>query len=144
MEERFKTFTTLITDISRKIRKIKNEEIEIFNLKAPHVSCIYYLYINGDMTSKELTDLTDEDKANVSRSIEYLEKNGFITCNSDTQKRYRAPLLLTEKGKEVGEYIVNKVDTYLEKASRGITEEMRINMYDSLILISKNLDTISD
>lgn len=144
MEERFKTFTTLITDISRKIRKIKNEEIEIFNLKAPHVSCIYYLYINGDMTSKELTDLTDEDKANVSRSIEYLEKNGFITCNSDTQKRYRAPLLLTEKGKEVGEYIVNKIDTYLEKASRGITEEMRKNMYDSLILISKNLDTISD
>lgn len=144
MEERFKTFTTLITDISRKIRKIKSEEIEIFNLKAPHVSCVYYLYINGGMTSKELSDIADEDKANISRSIEYLEKNGFISCGSDSHKRYRAPLILTEKGKEVGEYIVKKIDSYLEKAGKGISDEMRKNMYESLILINKNLDSISN
>lgn len=142
MEERFQTFTTPITDISRKIRKIKSEEIEVFNLKAPHVSCLYYLYINGNMTAKELSDVADEDKANISRSIEYLENNGFISCDSSSPKRYRALLKLTEKGNDVGEYIVKKIESYLEKASKGISDEMRKTMYECLFLIDKNLDTI--
>ena len=44
MIERFETFTVLITKISRSIRKIKTEEMAKFNLKSPHVSCLYYLF----------------------------------------------------------------------------------------------------
>ena len=43
MEERYKSFTVLISGISRSIRRIKTEEMAEFNLKSPHVSCLYYL-----------------------------------------------------------------------------------------------------
>ena len=43
MEERFETFTVLITRISRSIKRIKADEMADFELKGPHVSCLYYL-----------------------------------------------------------------------------------------------------
>lgn len=142
MQERFKTFTVLISKISRSIRKIKTEEMDEFNLKSHHVSCLYYLYKSESLTAKELCDICGEDKAALSRSIEDLETNGYIECDSNLKKRYRSALTLTEKGKKVGEGIAQKIDEILAKASAGLSEENRIILYDSLTLISNNLEKL--
>ena len=144
MQERFKTFTVLITKINRSIRRIKTEEMAEFNLKSPHVSCLYYLYKAQTLTAKELCDICEEDKAAVSRSIEYLETNGYVTCNSKMQKRYRTPLELTEKGREIGARIVERIDRILGAASEGLDEAERLVMYRSLALISENLQKICE
>ena len=144
MQERFQTFTVLIARLNRCIRKIKTEEMAGFNLKSPHVSCLYYLYKSDSLTSKELCDICEEDKANISRSIEYLEKNGYLVCKSKTEKRYKSPLVLTEKGRETGEYIVRKIDAILDSVSEGIPEEHRAIMYRSLSVICDNLQKICD
>ena len=47
MDSRFETFTVLITRISRSIKRIKAEEMASFQLKGPHVSCLFYLYRGG-------------------------------------------------------------------------------------------------
>ena len=144
MEERFETFTALVTGISRAIRKIKNEEMVEFHLKGPHVSCLYYLYKGGALTAKELSELCEEDKANISRSIEFLEKNGYLVCRSKTEKRYKSPLVLTEKGREAGAHIVRKIDAILESVSEGVPEDQREIMYRSLSVICDNLQKICD
>ena len=95
MQQRFETFTVLIAKISRSIRRIKAEEMSEFHLKGPHVSCLYYLTQLGPLTAGQLCDRCEEDKAAVSRSLEYLEQNGYVTR---PDKRYRSPLTLTEKG----------------------------------------------
>ena len=142
MKERFKTFTVLIMEINRYIHKIKTEEMSEFDLKSPHVSCLYYLYKAGELTAKEICDISKEDKASVSRSIEYLETNGFISCNSTTKKRYKAILTLTEKGREIGAALAKKIDAILEQASVGLSEENRAVMYETLSLIHDNLENI--
>ncbi len=139
MEKRFETFTVLISNINRSIRKIKTEEMAEFNLKSPHVSCIYYLYKKTTLTAKDLCDVCDEDKAAISRSIDYLEKNNYLTCSSNAKKRYKAYLELTQKGKEVGQIIANKIDNILNIASGTLSEEDRIILYKSLSLINNNL-----
>ena len=68
MEERFRTFTVLITKLYRAIRKIKNEETEEYGLSNPHVSCLYYLYKQEKLTLKELVDICLEDKAILSKA----------------------------------------------------------------------------
>ena len=142
---RFETFTILIAKISRCIKKIKAKEMGKLNLKTPHVSCLYYLHKqDGSMTAKELCDMCDEDKAAISRSIDYLEKHGFIACESKFEKRYRSPLFLTEKGKKAGEYIVKKVDGILDDASKGLTDGDRKVLYKSLFIISDNLLKLSE
>lgn len=109
MEDRFETFTIQIAKISRNIRKIKTNEIAEFGLKSPNVSCLYFLYKSKDgLTSKELSEMCDEDKAAISRSIEYLASIGYITCLTEVSKKYRSPFVLTKKGKRWGSKLPKK------------------------------------
>ena len=142
MEERFKTFTVLVASISRSIRRIKTQEMSELALKSPHVSCLYYLYKAERMTLKELCNVCEEDKANISRSIKYLEENGYVCAESSHKKRYQTPLVLTEKGREAGAFIVKKIDSLLMAASEGLSESDREAMYRSLTLINENLQHI--
>ena len=145
MEQRFETFTVQIAKISRCIRRIKTAEMAEFDLKSPHVSCLYYLYKNSNgMTAKELCDVCEEDKAAISRAISYLEENGYIECISKTEKRYKSPLMLTKKGKQVGEKIAVKVDHILDLASPGLSTKEREEFYQTLTFISNNLQKICD
>lgn len=143
MEERYKMFTILIAKCSRAIKRIKSNEMHGLQLKSFHVSCLYYLYINGKpMTSKELCLVCDEDKAHVSRCLEALESEGYVVCSSKTQKRYNSPISLTEKGELVAKEVAKKIDNIVNEASKGLSEENRKIFYQSLTLISNNLEQI--
>ena len=142
MEERFETFTVLINKISRNIKKIKNQEMAEYGLRSTHISCLYYLSSEKPMTATDLCEKCEEDKATISRSLDHLEKNGYITCDSKSVKRYKSPLLLTEKGKEIAQKISDKVNFVLDEMSGGLTEQERIEFYKSLTAISDGLDSI--
>ena len=144
MQQRFETFTVLIANISRSIRKIKTLEMESLNLKSTHVSCLYYLYREGAMTAAELCELCEEDKANISRAIERLESDGYIVRRAGAQRRYRAPLELTEQGSQAGEVVAQKIDRIRSEASEGLDETERAVMYKSLARVSANLQRICD
>lgn len=145
MKELYSIFTLLIAKCNRCIRKLKQEEMGNFSLKGPHVSCLYYLYKNGGpLTLKELCDVCDEDKAQISRALDSLEKDGYIRCDSKTEKRYKSPLFLTDKGLEVSADIVKKIDSIVESAGEGVTEENRVIFYKTLMTISDNLQKMCD
>ena len=140
MDERFETFTVLINQLSRSIRRIKAEQMESINLKGPHVSCLYYLSKDGPLTAAELCDRCEEDKAAVSRSLEYLEQNGYLQVPEG--KRYRRPLMLTQKGAAAGAEVSRRIDSIVALASCDVLEEDRLAMYRALSIISKNLEKI--
>ncbi len=142
MEERFKLFTVFMTKIRRSIQRIKTEEMAEYNLKSPHVSCIYYLYNHGNMTATELCEICDEDKAAVSRSIVQLENEGYVYYKEGSKKKYRVHIELTDKGKKIAESLTRKIDTVLGAAGNGLSEEDRMIFYRSLALISNNLEMI--
>lgn len=144
MNNRFETFTVLIAKISRNIRKIKNQEMADYDLRSPHISCLYYLYSSKGLTATDLCERCEEDKATISRSLGYLENEGYLTCESKSAKRYKSPLLLTEKGKSAGKKIADKIDRVLDEISIGLTEEERIAFYRSLSIISDGLEVISN
>lgn len=144
MTERFETFTVLINRISRSIRKIKNQEMAEYHLKSPQISCLYYLYMSDGLTATDLCERCAEDKATVSRSLDYLEKNGYLVCEAKSAKRYKSPLKLTDKGRGTGERIAGKIACVLEEISVELTEEERLQFYHSLSLISENLNSIAN
>ena len=143
MTERFETFTVLINRISRNIRRIKNQEMAEYNLRSAHVSCLYYLYTNPGATATDLCERCEEDKATISRALDFLEENDYITCETKTAQRYKTPLLLTEKGSEVGKKIADKINSVLDAISDGLSEEERVAFYRSLAIISQSLDAVS-
>ena len=143
MKERFETFTVLIAKINRNIRKIKNQEMADYDLRSPHVSCLYYLYTSEGLTATDLCERCEEDKATISRSLDFLEKNGYIQCESKSAKRYKSPLVLTDKGAEAGKRIADKISGVLERISTGLTEEERVDFYRSLSIISNALEAVA-
>lgn len=143
MQQRFETFTVLINRISRNIRKIKNKEMAEYNLRSAHISCLYYLYTNKGVTATDLCERCEEDKATISRALDYLETNEFLTCESKNAKRYKSPLILTEKGKEAGKKIADKINGVLDAISGGLTDEERVAFYRSLSIISESLEAVS-
>ena len=142
MKERFETFTVLINRISRNIRKIKNQEMAEYGLRSAHISCLYYLYTTDGATATDLCERCEEDKATISRALDYLETSGYLTCTSKSAKRYKSPLVLTEKGSIVGKQIADKIGAVLDTVSEGLTEEERIAFYRSLSIISHSLETV--
>lgn len=143
MENRFETFTVLVNRISRNIRRIKLQEMADYGLRSTHISCLYYLYTSDGLTATEMCERCEEDKATISRALEYLETNGYLTCESQTAKRYRSPLLLTEKGRAAGQVIAGKINHVLEKISAEMTEEERLTFYRCLNRISDHLGDIA-
>ena len=144
VEERFETFTVLIGRINRNIRKIKNQEMASYQLKSIHISCLYYLYSTGSLTAAELCERCEEDKAAVSRALDYLEKEGYLEASDKNAKRYRHPLHLTEKGTQASSIIAAKIDAVLEEINSSLTEQERLAFYRSLTAISNRLDAIAD
>lgn len=143
MRERFETFTVLISEISRYIYRIKAEEMAELELRGSHVNILYYLYKMESLTAKELSDICGEDKANISRAVRHLEDGGYLTGEDESgHKRYQTLLLLTEKGKETGKIIADKVDRVLEHAGAGLTESDREIMYGALRRVRGNLKEI--
>ena len=140
MQGKFENFTLLIANINSSICKIKTGEMEEFDLRSPHVSCLYYLYKMESLTAKELCDICQENKAAISRSLEYLEESGYILCDSNLKKRYKSNLVLTSKGHEIGKQILIKIDSILDVASERLSEDKRKIMYECLNLINENLE----
>ena len=143
MENRFETFTVLVNRISRNIRRIKLQEMADYGLRSTHISCLYYLYTSDGLTATELCERCEEDKATISRALEYLETNGYLTCEFQTAKRYRSPLLLTEKGAEMGRIIAGKIGTVLEGIGSELSDEERRAFYHSLSVISESLERVA-
>lgn len=140
MVERYEAFTVLITKINRSIRRIKNQEMAKYNLRNSHVSCLYYLYIGKDLTATDLCERCEEDKATISRALDYLETNGYIAQRSKSEKRYKTPLVLTEKGRVAGKRIAQKIEQLFIEVSKDVCETEREALYRNLSAISKGLE----
>ena len=143
MQERFETFTMLINRISRNIRRIKNQEMAEYHLRSAHVSCLYYLYVSKGATATDLCERCEEDKATISRALDYLETNGYLTCEAKTAKRYKSQLVLTDKGNEVGKKIADMISAVLDAISGALTESERVAFYRSLSMVSQSLEAVS-
>lgn len=144
MEERFETFTVLLARISRSVRRMKAAQMAKFNLKGPHVSCLYYLCKVGPMTAAELWKRCEEDKAAISRSLDSLEKMDYVSCECPDGKRYKALLRLTEAGEAVAGQIREEIDRILDAAGAGVEEQQREMMYRTLKTICANLEALTE
>ena len=144
MNDRYEMFTILVNRISRNIRKIKNNEMAEYGLRSSHISCLYYLYSENNLTASELCERCEEDKATISRSLDYLEKSGYLSYRSKNAKRYKDPLILTDLGIETAKNISAKINNVLEEIQVFSSEEERASFFSRLSTISDRLEMIAN
>lgn len=111
-----------------------------FGLKGTHVMCLFYLHHNEKgLTASQLCALCEEDKAAVSRTIAELNERGYILIELNDGKKYRAPIVLTEQGRQVALKVDQLVAQWVDAGGEQLSEEEREAFYHALSTISENL-----
>ena len=140
MLERFESFVTGITACYRYIQRIKTQQMTEFGLKGTHVMCLFYLHHRKEaLTAAELCRLCAEDKAAISRALSELEDKKYVLVEGIEKKKYRAPIRLTEAGREVAGHMDALIESWVSIGGDGLTEDQRKAFYRSLGLIAENL-----
>ena len=140
MKQRFETFVTAIGQINRCLQKLKSSQMADFGLKGTHVMCLYQLQQHeSGLTSAQLVQLCDEDKAAISRSIAELQQQGLVQSPEHSEKRYRKILSLTENGRAVTAAMDEKIIEAVMAAAQGYSQEERETFYHVLLQVADNL-----
>ena len=143
MLTRYSRFTYIISEISKNLHKVSHGEMQRFGLHGSYAKYVLLLYRSGAMTAAQLAELCDRNKADVSRAIAVLESEGMVE-KLDTSTHYRVKIELTERGRELGGALTDRLRLVLERVSGEIPRERLIEFYETLETISDNLNRLSD
>ncbi len=145
MIERFEIFTSSINGIYRYVLKIAREEMEKYGYRGSYALYLAIMsHFPEGITATRLGELSDRDKAGISRTLAEMEEHGLVTRQTNKNNFYRAKLILTEKGKEVADFVREKAIAAVSEAGAGISDEDRYVFYDCLFTIASNLRKISN
>ena len=144
MRTKYEQFTASVLCLSRCIQKIQRTEMAKYGLKGAHAQCLITMghYPEG-VTVAQLSRISEKDKAAISRTLSELEKQGLVQKRKDGENAYRAPVLLTDAGREASARVEQLAQMAVEQAGVGLTEERRAVFYETLELIAGNLMRIS-
>lgn len=140
MEGRYELLSGSISSMYHDIQKIERTEMAHYGLKGPHAQCLLAMKKHPEgITAARLCEVCEKDKAAVSRILAELEEAGMILRENRNGSRYRALLLLTDRGQEAAAAVVEKARLAVELAGKGFGAEEREVFYRVLSIISGNL-----
>lgn len=141
MIPRFEKFTANVSTAYKYIIKIKASEVKEFGLKAAHVMCLFFIgRSKNGLTAGELVELCNEDKSGISKALAVLKEKGFINAdNDDDSKKYKIRYAITNKGIEIYDCIIEKIENVIEECNKGLTEQERQVFYSTFEKIVSNL-----
>lgn len=138
---RFEQFCSAISEIYRSIQKIERAEMVKFGYKGAFAQYLAAMRRHPDgVTSAQLCEICDKDKAAVSRVVAEMEEKGLVVREGGSA--YRARIRLTEEGRRVTEFVCERAKAAVAAGGRGLTDESRRNFYESLERIASNLEII--
>lgn len=142
MITRFEQFSFMISGIYREIQKIEKDEMIKHGYRGAFALYLATLHRNPvGLTSAQLCEVCDKDKAAVSRIISEMEEKELVQREKSS---YRSKITLTEKGKEIAEFVAKRAMAAVCAVSGEVmTEQQREDFYNTLDLLYKNLRTIS-
>ncbi len=144
MISRFEQFSFVISGIYRYIQKLERDEMIKYGYKGAFAQYLAALarYPEG-LTCAKLCAICDKDKAAVSRTITEMEEMGLVVRRGDNERLYRAPVTLTEKGKQTAAYVRDRARMAVHAASPDMTEEERKTFYSTLDRIAAKLHALT-
>lgn len=143
MLSRFEHFSFVISSIYRYIRKIEHDEMIQHGYRGAFAQYLAALSKFEDgLTSAQICDICDKDKAAVSRIIAEMEDKGL--AERESKNKYRSKIRLTEKGRELADFVAKRAAVAVEAVSGELmTAEERELFSATLETICKNLQKVS-
>ena len=103
-----------------------------------HGNILFQLSVNEKMTMGELSEKINRDKSTTTVLVRKLEKDGFITGESDPSDKRSRIIFLTEKGKQFNQTAHELSKELLETFYKDFSDTEKENFFNSLLKIKKN------
>ena len=144
--DRFESFILFIDAIHKGINKLKTDIAPQSPIKSVHTMWLYELLRHPEgLTATEIASKTMIDRSLVSREISALIKEGIVKSDSSGRKSsYNSVITLTEKGKELAEYIAATALEIQNAVSHNVEPDELTVFYSVLERIYNNIDDISN
>lgn len=139
----YEQFTVSLSCIYHDIQRIQRSVMAELGLKGPHARCLLALshYPEG-VTASQLCQIYEKDKAAISRTVGELEKMALVQRDLPGGSRYRAKLMLTEKGREYAATVSRAAELAVGRAGEGLDQEDCRIFCQVLNRVSENLHAI--
>ena len=135
---RYQQFSYIVSVINRQIQKIERDEMEKYGYKGAFAHYLMAMRRNPDgVTSAQLSEMCDKDKAAVSRAVAEMETKGLLERLATGDNLYRAAIVLTDRGREIAEYVANRAVSAV--GCIGLDEQEIEKFYTALDLIASHL-----
>ncbi len=97
---------------------------------------------NNEKSMSEISSMTGLEKSSFTRSVDYLEQNGFITRNPMENDRRIIKLSLTRKGVKTANIIREDFDAYCESLICDFSNMEKKEFFNSLDTITIYMNRI--
>ncbi len=142
MISRYEILSTFVADISREICKISAKEMLRYGLRGSSAKYLLVMLEHGaPMTATKLSQLSERDKADVSRAMTDLYNNGLVMQGNGG--KYRAKLALTKRGLAVARELHERAEKIIGYVGKDIADAERELLYRMLSSISNNLHRLN-
>lgn len=102
-------------------------------------SVLAVLWKTDGCSQQLIADTTSRDKPSITRLVDNLVKEGYVTREQHESDRRTNLIYLTQKGKEVEVPVMEVVDETIGKATRGLSEMQIEVIRDAFQLIYDNI-----
>ncbi|MBP3647685.1 MAG: MarR family transcriptional regulator [Clostridia bacterium] len=144
MLTRYEQFSFTISCIYRQIQKIERDEMIKYGVRGVYAQYLVAMSrFSEGITATQLCEVCDRDKAAISRAISDMEACGLVERKGVSDSNYRAALMLTRKGRKLADVVLERAQTAVDVAGKGLSDEERRVFYAALDLIENNLLSIS-
>lgn len=142
MIDRYETFASAISTIYHHIQKIERDEMVKYGSKGIFAQYLAALKAHPEgLTSTQLSETLDKDKAAVSRALGEMSASGLVMRQG--QGVYRARMVLTDLGRDAADYVCQRAFAAVNAVGGGVSEADRAAMYRALLQIAANLEVVS-
>jgi len=105
---------------------------------------IKIIHDNEGIKQKELAELTKRERATITKSLQRLEKKGFIIKENDLSDKKSPRLYLTDKAKELHKELIKEREKEIDNLSNSLTSTELDTLLDLLNKINDYLKENSD
>ena len=141
---RYQQFSYIVSVINRQIQKIERDVMVKQGYKGAFAQYLMAMRRNPEgVTSAQLSEMCDKDKAAVSRVITEMIEKGLVVRKCANETMYRAKLTLTQKGAEIADYIANQGAAAVAAVNNELSKEELKMFYSNLDYIADKLHIIS-
>ena len=132
----------LISIATKLIKKAIDEALKPHGVTAAQWGILGRLYEEDGLLIVEIAKRLFTEPPTITRMLDLLEKEGFVTRKTKEGDRRAYEIFLTKKGKEMEEVLRLKVFDTIDNATKGLSEKEITAFKNTLRNIINNLSSI--